>query len=80
MPLPDNLTLTVSRDENRDLALVRLLREKRFADFKSIIIYCTRREECERVAKHLRTYFQVLSRPQILILNSNFYYYIFLIF
>lgn len=59
IPLPDNLLLTISNDENRDAALVRLLRTDRFAEFKSIIIYCSRRDECDRIAKHLRTHFQV---------------------
>lgn len=55
IPLPDNLRLTVSKDTNRDRALLQLLLSKRFAELKSIIIYCTRREECERVAAFLRT-------------------------
>lgn len=59
IPLPDNLTLSVSHDENRDYALIELLKQPKFADFKSIIIYCSRRDDCERVAKNLRTYFQV---------------------
>lgn len=59
IPLPDNLTLSISCDANRDHALVRLLKEEKFANFQSIIIYCSRRDECERVAKNLRTYFQV---------------------
>lgn len=53
--LPLNLHLTVSRDPDRDAALVQLLQGGRFADFNSIIIYCIRREECERVATLLRT-------------------------
>lgn len=59
IPLPDNLTLTISSDDNRDYALVQLLKEPRFVEYQSIIIYCSRRDECERVAKNLRTYFQV---------------------
>lgn len=54
-PLPDNLVLTVSKDVNKDYALLRMLTSERFADCKSIIIYCTRRDECERVASFLRT-------------------------
>lgn len=61
IPLPDNLTLTISCDDNRDIALVQLLCEPRFMEYKSIIIYCSRRDECERVAKNLRTYFQVCN-------------------
>ncbi|XP_064215825.1 ATP-dependent DNA helicase Q4 [Tribolium castaneum] len=57
-PLPDNLILTVSKDYQRDQALLALLSSERFANCKSIIIYCTRREECERVTKFLRTNFR----------------------
>lgn len=57
-PLPNNLLLTVSRDENRDAALVRLLRSEKFTEFQSIIVYCTRRDECERVSHLIRTCFQ----------------------
>lgn len=55
IPLPDNLRLTVSRDINRDNALLGLLMSEEFSKFSSIIIYCIRREECERVASFLRT-------------------------
>lgn len=55
VPLPDNLVLTVSKDVERDYALLRLLLSERFAECKSIIVYCTRRDECERVASFLRT-------------------------
>lgn len=58
IPLPDNLSLTVSQDENRDRALIALLRGERFGELKSIIIYCTRRDECERIAGFLRTCLQ----------------------
>lgn len=34
----------------------------RFSDFNSIIVYCIRREECERVAALLRTVFQVYKQ------------------
>lgn len=54
-PLPDNLRLTVSKDVNRDFALLKLLSSDQFKYMKSIIIYCTRREECERLAAFLRT-------------------------
>jgi len=57
-PLPDNLILTVSKDENRDRALLGLLRSARFLTLQSIIIYCTRRDECERIAGFLRTCLQ----------------------
>lgn len=53
--LPLNLQLSVSRDADRDAALLQLLQSGRFADYDSIIIYCIRREECERLATLLRT-------------------------
>lgn len=55
IPLPDNLSLTVSKDAQREQALLGLLLSERFKDCKSIIVYCTRRDECERVAGFLRT-------------------------
>lgn len=58
IPLPENLILTISKDENRDRALIALLRSERFASLQSIIIYCTRRDECERIAGFLRTCLQ----------------------
>lgn len=57
-PLPDNLILTVSKDKQRDRALIDLLRSERFASCASIIIYCTRRDDCERIAGLLRTSLQ----------------------
>lgn len=59
IPLPDNLLLTISNDANRDAALCFLLETERFTEFGSIIIYCSRRDECKRVANLLRTHFQV---------------------
>ncbi|KAJ1525096.1 hypothetical protein ONE63_009938 [Megalurothrips usitatus] len=58
-PLPNNLLLTVSKDSNRDQALMKLLESPEFSDFKSIIVYCIRREECERLATLLRTCFKI---------------------
>lgn len=58
IPLPDNLILSVSKDENKDAALLQLMLSKRFESCQSIIIYCTRRDECERVAGFLRTCLQ----------------------
>ncbi|XP_050076104.1 uncharacterized protein LOC126563502 [Anopheles maculipalpis] len=62
IPLPDNLLLTVSRDVNRDAALVNLLQSERFNALQSIIVYCTRRDDCERVASFIRTCFQDAAR------------------
>lgn len=53
-PLPRNLTLTVSKDEQRDRALIALLDSERFKELNSIIVYCTRRDECVRIAGLLR--------------------------
>ncbi|XP_067650989.1 ATP-dependent DNA helicase Q4-like [Haliotis asinina] len=55
LPIPKNLVLSVSQDENRDEALVQLLQGDRFRECQSIIIYCTRRELTNRVATLLRT-------------------------
>lgn len=71
IPLPDNLTLSISCDENRDIALIQLLKEPRFVEYKSIIIYCSRRDECERVAKNLRTYFQDNIARELELRNSS---------
>lgn len=53
--LPDNLYLTVSKDAERDQALLGLLLSEKYKECNSIIIYCTRRDQCERVATYLRT-------------------------
>lgn len=57
-PMPKNLTLTVSKDELRDRALIELLQSERFKECDSIIVYCTRREECTRIAGVLRVSLQ----------------------
>lgn len=54
-PIPPNLHITASRDENRDLALVELLQMKPFDECDSIIVYVTRRLEADRLAVMLRT-------------------------
>ena len=57
--LPTNLTLSVSRDEERDASLLELLSEGgALADCESVIVYCTRRDDCVRVASFLRTKLQ----------------------
>lgn len=55
IPLPDNLVLTVSKDVQKDEALLGLLLSDRLQECRSIIVYCTRRDECERIASFLRT-------------------------
>jgi ATP-dependent DNA helicase Q4 len=59
LPMPSNLVLSVSRDAQRDTALINLLKGPRFSTCDSIIIYCIRREECDRIAAMLRTTLQV---------------------
>ena len=45
----------MSRDGDRDRALVSMLGEGgSLASCDSVIVYCTRREECERLATHIR--------------------------
>ncbi|KAA0204068.1 hypothetical protein HAZT_HAZT007475 [Hyalella azteca] len=61
--VPPNLLLSVSRDANRNEALVQLLHGDRFSTCESIIVYCTRRDECERVATLLRS--QLLTADRI---------------
>ena len=63
VPLPDNLTLTASKDARRDAALIQLLNSDEFANFDSIIVYCTRREECERLAGMIRSLLKVTFKP-----------------
>ena len=63
--LPGNLTLTVSRDQERDQSLVSMLREEgSLAQCESVIVYCTRREECERLATMIRTQLQTRDNIQ----------------
>ncbi|KAL0112993.1 hypothetical protein PUN28_012317 [Cardiocondyla obscurior] len=64
VPLPKNLVLTVSKDENKDRALIALLRSERFRECDSVIVYCIRREECARVAGLLRTTLQDSRNPE----------------
>ena len=56
--LPTNLVMTVSKDKQKDTALMALLNSEPFCDFESIIVYCTRREVCETLATAIRTNFQ----------------------
>ncbi|KAG7168893.1 uncharacterized protein LOC121866392 [Homarus americanus] len=66
--VPENLLLSVSRDEFREQALITLLQGDRFSECSSIIIYCTRRDECERVATLIRTQ---LMKPTKVDVKSN---------
>ena len=53
------LNLCSIQDEFRDEALLRLLKGERFSECDSIIVYCTRRDECVRLATLIRTKLQV---------------------
>ncbi|XP_020280257.1 ATP-dependent DNA helicase Q4 [Pseudomyrmex gracilis] len=64
VPLPRNLVLTVSKDENKDQALIALLRSERFRNCDSVIVYCTRRDECIRIAGLLRISLQDPQNPE----------------
>lgn len=68
IPLPDNLNLTISCDTQKDQALMSLLLSDMYAECKSIIVYCTRREECQRVATFLRT---ALKYNESLVSDNN---------
>ncbi|XP_070166278.1 ATP-dependent DNA helicase Q4 [Polyergus mexicanus] len=63
VPLPRNLVLTVSKDENKDHALIALLKSDRFRELDCVIVYCIRREECERIAALLRVSLQDTRNP-----------------
>ncbi|XP_052816677.1 ATP-dependent DNA helicase Q4-like isoform X2 [Mya arenaria] len=54
-PIPSNLVLSVSCDPDRDQALTGLLKGERFGTLDSIIIYCTRRDQTDKVATIIRT-------------------------
>lgn len=56
--LPDNLFLSVSKEKDKDRALVSYLLSEEIAPFNSIIVYCIRRDECQRVAAVLRSCLQ----------------------
>ncbi|XP_041987542.1 ATP-dependent DNA helicase Q4 [Aricia agestis] len=58
--LPDNLYLSMSFEKDKDKALVSLLTTEKISMFNSIIVYCIRRNECERVAAIVRS---CLSQP-----------------
>ncbi|XP_033107738.1 ATP-dependent DNA helicase Q4-like [Anneissia japonica] len=63
--VPNNLKLSVSKDVNRDRALVELLQGDRFSNLDSIIVYCIRRDQTEKVASVLRTCLQDAQRKDV---------------
>ncbi|XP_065751246.1 ATP-dependent DNA helicase Q4 [Phocoena phocoena] len=61
--IPANLHLSVSSDRDPDQALVTLLQSDRFRALDSVIVYCNRREDTERVAALLRTCLREAQAP-----------------
>lgn len=59
-PLPNNLHLSISFEKDKDRAIVSLLASEKINSFNSIIVYCIKRNECERVASIIRS---CLSQP-----------------
>ena len=62
--IPENLVLTISRDSDKDFALISLLKSERFFNLKSIIIYCSRREITEKIATLIRIEMQKSKETQ----------------
>ncbi|PZC84194.1 hypothetical protein B5X24_HaOG205389 [Helicoverpa armigera] len=60
--LPDNLCLSVSIEKDKDKALVSYLLSDQIIQFNAIIVYCHRRDECERVAAVLRSCLQEIGK------------------
>ncbi|XP_059851424.1 LOW QUALITY PROTEIN: ATP-dependent DNA helicase Q4 [Delphinus delphis] len=61
--IPANLHLSVSSDRDPEQALVTLLQSDRFRALDSVIVYCNRREDTERVAALLRTCLREAQAP-----------------
>ncbi|XP_054947304.1 ATP-dependent DNA helicase Q4 isoform X2 [Physeter macrocephalus] len=61
--IPAHLHLSVSSDRDPDQALVTLLQSDRFRALESVIVYCNRREDTERVAALLRTCLREAQAP-----------------
>lgn len=53
--IPDNLMLSVSYEANKEVALINLLKSPTFRIMTSIVVYCNRREDTEKVASRIRT-------------------------
>ena len=54
--LPKNLVISVSKDYNKDKALVNLFKSESFREYcDHVIIYCSRREQTEKLAQFLRS-------------------------
>ena len=53
--LPNNLKLSVSRSRDRDKALIDTFNSTKYTEITSIIVYCIRQKETERIAQLIRT-------------------------
>lgn len=51
-PLPDHLHLKISRTSDKDTAVLKLVEKN---EGGAVLVYCTRREECVRLATLIRT-------------------------
>ncbi|KAG4103258.1 ATP-dependent DNA helicase [Neocallimastix lanati (nom. inval.)] len=52
----NNIRMTISKDQDRENALISLLRTPCFHNLNSIIIYCMKQNQCDSLASHLRAY------------------------
>ncbi|NXQ35385.1 RECQ4 helicase, partial [Alaudala cheleensis] len=62
--IPENLRLSVSMDPDRDQALLWLLGSGPLAWAGSVLVYCTRREESERLAELIRRELPPIPAPE----------------
>lgn len=61
--LPENLVISISKDINKERALVDLIKSKEFKPyFNHVIIYCSRREQTERLSQLLRLSLQTYKK------------------
>lgn len=60
--LPTNLILSVSQERDKDRALLSFLSSTPISSYNSVIVYCIRRDECERVASILRSSLQEVGK------------------
>ncbi|XP_023317737.1 ATP-dependent DNA helicase Q4 isoform X2 [Trichogramma pretiosum] len=52
---PSNLTLTISKDIQKEDALIKFVKHRLKEQHNSMIVYCTRREDCFKISNVLRT-------------------------
>lgn len=70
--IPSNLFLTVSCPKYRDESLIELLKHENFIKCNSILIYCTKRDDTERLASLIRTQMQNIEiQSEILFHNDK---------